>query len=111
MAKGDWATALKTAGTCIAAERAAAPAPPANWGNWSILSVLNVHIWQLNQAVLSAKLGQHADTDRAIADARSWADLYGLAAANWLVPVVPMMELTQAYAAERRGEQAMAVQH
>jgi tetratricopeptide (TPR) repeat protein len=110
LATGDWAVALGATEACVKSTRASAPSPPVNLG-WPYVDVASVYYWELDRAILNAKLGNMMAAEKNLADALAWRRDYNLVA-NDLVSVDPedMAQMTRGYLDERRGDRTGAAQ-
>lgn len=106
--KGDIASALRFADTCVAEDRAASP-PPDRVTSDTLLTVFTAFYWELARATFHAKLGDPQKAEQALQRAVQWAQTYALDNPQGIVPVVPLTDATRGYLAERRGDRATAV--
>jgi hypothetical protein len=68
IATGDWAAAMTATEACVKATRASVPPPPVSIG-WQYIDMASVYFWQLDLAILNARLGHAQAAEKNLTDA------------------------------------------
>jgi hypothetical protein len=108
VAKGDWRSALASTERCIKWNRESAPPPPVPIG-WDTIVVGDVYFWEINRALLNAKLGNMNAAQQGVVEAGAWQQRYDLRP-RFLesADYDGMGHIARGYIAERRGDSAGA---